>query len=327
MRLVLILSAAIRSRGEIVINVVSSGNASLLLPGGKTAHSSFGLPHAELLSRAKVIIWKEAPMMHMYCFEALDKTMKSILHSDMPFGGQVVVRGGDFRQILLVVLTASRQDIVHATTNSSSLWRQCEVMKLNKNMRVQSSSPSANADKIREFAEWILRIGNGDADEVNDDPFLDLIEFVYPDLVSNLFTPEYFEGMSILAPTNESDKVYFSSDSMWKNKILSGKHVSDMVFIPRMTLIPSDSALPIKFQRRLFPLMVSFAMTINKSQGHTISHVGLYLSRHVFSHGQLYVALSRVKSRKGIKIFINSKSGETTKVTNNVVCKEVFHLI
>ncbi|XP_012844686.1 PREDICTED: ATP-dependent DNA helicase PIF1-like [Erythranthe guttata] len=110
-------------------------------------------------------------------------------------------------------------------------------------------------------------------------------------------------------------------------KILSGKHVGDMMFIPRMTLVPSNSALPIKFQRRQFPLMVSFAMTINKSQGQTLSHVGLYLPRPVFSHGQLYVTLSRVKSRSGIKILINSESGDTTNVKNNVAYKEVFQRI
>ncbi|XP_012830408.1 PREDICTED: ATP-dependent DNA helicase PIF1-like [Erythranthe guttata] len=386
------LSVVIRSKGEIVINVVSCGIASLLLPGGRTAHSRFGLPiivhesstcsikqqssQAELLSRTKLIIWDDAPMMHMYCFEALDKTMKSIHDSDMPFGGKVVVLGGDFRKILPVVLKASRQDIVHATINSSPLWRQCKVMKLNKNMRLESSSSSANANKIREFADWIFRIGNGDAGEVIDgdatteipddmlirnsaDPFLDLIEFVYPNLVTNLFTPEYFEGRVILAPTNESvgfvnghflsiitgeEKVISAPIArgfcngtrlqvinMGKHvlncRILPGKHVSDMVFIPRMTLVPSNSALPIKFQRRQFPLMVSFAMTINESQGQTLSYVGLYLPKPVFSHGQLYVALSRVKSRSGIKILINSESGDTTNVTHNVVYKEVFQRI
>ena len=38
--------------------------------------------------------------------------------------------------------------------------------------------------------------------------------------------------------------------------------------------------------------MVSFAMTIKKSQGQSLAHVGLYLSNPIFSHGQLYVALS-----------------------------------
>ncbi|XP_012844213.1 PREDICTED: ATP-dependent DNA helicase PIF1-like [Erythranthe guttata] len=110
-------------------------------------------------------------------------------------------------------------------------------------------------------------------------------------------------------------------------KILSGKNIGDMVFILRMTLIPSNSGLSIKFQRRQFPLIVSFAMTINKSQGQTLSHVGLYLPRHVFSHDQLYVALSSVTSRGGIKIFIKSDSGELTNVTRNVVYKEVLHRI
>lgn len=38
------LSAAIRSKGEIVLNVASSGIASLLLLGGRTAHSRFKIP-------------------------------------------------------------------------------------------------------------------------------------------------------------------------------------------------------------------------------------------------------------------------------------------
>lgn len=76
------LSAALRSRGDIVLNVASSGIASLLLPGGRTAHSKFSIPlnlnenstcniqqksdNAELILKAKLIIWDEAPMMHRY---------------------------------------------------------------------------------------------------------------------------------------------------------------------------------------------------------------------------------------------------------------------
>jgi ATP-dependent DNA helicase PIF1 len=99
------------------------------------------------------------------------------------------------------------------------------------------------------------------------------------------------------------------------------------VFIPRLSLIPSDIRIPFKFQRRQFPIAVSFAMTINKSQGQSLKHVGVYLPSPVFSHGQLYVALSRVTSRDGLKILVTNDDGEETDVTSNVVYREVFHNI
>jgi ATP-dependent exoDNAse (exonuclease V) alpha subunit len=43
-------------------------------------------------------------------------------------------------------------------------------------------------------------------------------------------------------------------------------------------------------------------MTVNKAQGQTIHTVGVYLLEPVFSHGQLYVALSRAMARSNIKI-------------------------
>ncbi|XP_012828518.1 PREDICTED: ATP-dependent DNA helicase PIF1-like [Erythranthe guttata] len=261
-------------------------------------------------------------------------------------------------------------------------------------MRLQSCSSPSNVDEIKEFGDWILNVGNGDVGEDNDgeasieipddmligdseDPFTDLLEFVYPDLLSNIEEKVYLSSDSMCRDeqTTEDNAEIYSTEflntircsgvpshalkikvvapvMLIRNidqasglcngtklqiirtgihvlscKILSGKNIGDMVFIPRMTLIPSNSGLPIKFQRRQYPLIVSFTMTINKSQCQTLSHVGLYLPRPVFSHGQLYVALSRVKSIRGIKIFIKSDSGELTNVTRNVVYKEVFHRI
>ncbi|XP_074265114.1 uncharacterized protein LOC141587539 [Silene latifolia] len=92
------LCAGIRSKGEIVIAVASSGIAVILLPGGRTAHARLSIPinvdenstcHgirlgtdlAELLKRAKLIIWDEAPMVNRYCFEALDISLRDIMRT------------------------------------------------------------------------------------------------------------------------------------------------------------------------------------------------------------------------------------------------------
>lgn len=93
---------------------------------------------------------------------------------------------------------------------------------------------------------------------------------------------------------------------------------------PRTSMSPSQSPRPFKLTRRQFPLIVSYAMTINKSQGQSLASVGLYLPRLVFSHGQLYVAFSRVQSKQGLKILIHDKKGKAINTTTNVVFKEVF---
>jgi len=68
-------------------------------------------------------------------------------------------------------------------------------------------------------------------------------------------------------------------------------------------------------------------MTINKSQGQTLSRVGLYLKKHVFTHGQLYVVVSRSTSRSGLRILIENDDGSCLSQTRNVVYREVLDAV
>ncbi|XP_076890293.1 uncharacterized protein LOC143541329 [Bidens hawaiensis] len=437
----MILSASIRSKGQIVLNVASSGIASLLLTRGRTAHSRFHIPinlnedsnctikpgidDAQLVSEAKLIIWDEAPMIHKHAFEALDRTLKDVLNYDtLAFGGKVIVFGGDFRQILPIVQNGSRQDIVNSSLSSSYLWSECKVLRLTKNMRLNVVGDSTNMEQTKLFAQWLLDLGEGKVGGTNDgeaiieipddllindslDPVSELINFVYPSILSNYMQPNFFEERALLAPTNEvvqeindrllsmflgDEKEYLSLDSICqeeylnenfdeslyskdilnglkisglpnhklvlkvgvsvmllrnldqkgglcngttlqvtslgnrviKAQIISGTNIGEPVFIHRTSLTPTDKKIPFKFQQRQLSLAVYFAMTINKSQGQSLSRVGLFLKEPVFSHGQLYVALSRVKSRDGLKLLIFDKDGNVTNTTKNVVYKELF---
>jgi ATP-dependent DNA helicase PIF1 len=69
-----------------------------------------------------------------------------------------------------------------------------------------------------------------------------------------------------------------------ETKIMSGINIGGMTYIPRMDMPPSRSPWPFKLTRRQFPIIVSYAITINKSQGQSLDNVGLYLPRSVFSH-------------------------------------------
>jgi hypothetical protein len=124
----------LRGQKRIVLTVASSGVAALLLPGGRTAHSRFKIPlnidktsvceikrstHlADLLRNTSLIIWDEALMTNRLCFEALDRSLRDVLSiddptlADLPFGGIVVVLGGDLTQILPVIEGGTRPHVI-----------------------------------------------------------------------------------------------------------------------------------------------------------------------------------------------------------------------
>lgn len=77
-----------------------------------------------------------------------------------------------------------------------------------------------------------------------------------------------------------------------------------------MDIYLTQSPWSFKLTKRQYHIIVSYVMTINKAQGQLLDYVRLYLPLSVFSHDQLYVAISRVKSKEGLKILIHDKENQ-----------------
>ncbi|KAL3818110.1 hypothetical protein ACJIZ3_004015 [Penstemon smallii] len=423
------LLAYVRCKGGIALAVASSGVAASLLPGGRTAHSRFKLPIdvddtsigkiskqtslAKMIIEAKLIIWDEASMASKHTIESFEGLLRDLLDSPRPFGGKIVLFGGDFRQTLPIVVRGSRDAMIEASFVSSKLWNHITRLQLCQNMRARED-PS--------FVEFLLRVGDGEEPYVIDDniripshmliPFTDesasldrLVESVYPSFENFSSDPYSVINRAILTPINDcveeindllldrfpgQVKEYISfnrtndvvqqgeyedylstistsglpphilklkkncpvmllrnlnplqglcngtrlicrelGDNFIKAEIAVGDFKGVHVFIPRIPLESSDKLkCPIPFKRMQIPVRLCFVMTINKAQGQTLDFVGIYLREPVFSHGQLYVALSRAKCSEAIKLLIHPdfKKGGATDYTRNIVYRVVFEL-
>lgn len=87
-------------------------------------------------------------------------------------------------------------------------------------------------------------------------------------------------------------------------RVLSGEHARKTTFIPRITLKSKASDIPFDFRRLQVPVRLAFAISINKSERQSVTYVGLNLQTAVFTHGQLYAALSRCTSSCHIKVLV-----------------------
>ncbi|XP_057332074.1 uncharacterized protein LOC130671942 [Microplitis mediator] len=172
-----------------------TGIAATLLPNGKTVHKTFGLPvpmFSDSSSHIKpnstqgeylknVFIWDEAPMSPRYALEIIDRTLRHIMSNNIPFGGKLIILGGNFRQLLPVQPHATRTGTVNLSIKFSSLWSHFHKFSLTQNMRALPEE--------REFVEFLLNVGNGTLNDLNDE--LDLPEACLTsknnDIVDNVY--------------------------------------------------------------------------------------------------------------------------------------------
>ena len=114
------------------------------------------------------------------------------------------------------------------------------------------------------------------------------------------------------------------TDRVLEVQLIGGNNHGRIAFIPRITVIPSSKStgFPFSLRRRQFPVRLAFAISINKAQGQSVKRVGIDLRVPVFSHGQLYVALSRSTSSQRIKVLLSEDALGPR--TSNIVFPEVL---
>ena len=103
-----------------------------------------------------------------------------------------------------------------------------------------------------------------------------------------------------------------------------GQEVNRDVYIPRITLRPKERQYPFEWSRRQFPIKAAFSITINKAQGQTLKAVGVWLPQPVFSHGQFYVACSRVGASERLRLAVKPDNDNQVCYTRNIVYVEVL---
>ncbi|XP_071916266.1 uncharacterized protein [Coffea arabica] len=352
------LLTTLRTQGHIALAIASSGVAAFILPGGRTAHSRFKIPldasntktfqiskqssTAKLIVMAKLILWDEASMAKRDTIEAFDLLLKDIMDSDKPFGGKVVIFGGDFRQTLPVIQNATRDIQVQASFVNSTLWGSLQKITLTENMLIESVFSDLrlySLDPYLMINRCILSAINSAVDDVNqmiinrfpgqpytytstDRTLNERDQRDYEDFLNSL-NPKGLPPHKLILKDNcpvillrnlnpaegLCNGTCLICKELGKNTICAeiaiGQHRGKKVLFPRIPLQSADSEKNgIPFKRTQFPIKLCFAMTINKSQGQTLDYVGIYLREPVFSQGQLYIALSRAKTSTAVKVLI-----------------------
>ncbi|GBN27641.1 hypothetical protein AVEN_33134-1 [Araneus ventricosus] len=156
---------------------------------------------ADMLLKTKLIVWDEALMTQVHAFLAVDRLLQDLTKCKEPFGGKVILLGGEFRQVLPVILRCSRTLTVCQLLKKHALWMKFHKLYLTKNMRALESE--------RDFGAWLLEIGEKKSGSTIQlllqcyPSIQDPTHQLYSDIDFSSVTPQELKGRASLTVNNE----------------------------------------------------------------------------------------------------------------------------
>ena len=115
-------------------------------------------------------------------------------------------------------------------------------------------------------------------------------------------------------------------DNLIKIKTITGPAAGEVLPLHRFKFFTSMQETEIEFSRIQFPIRPCFGLTVHKAQGQSLQKVGISLMKECFTHGQLYVALSRSTTASGLRIIRPlNESGDVEYRTQNIVWDEILN--
>ncbi|KAK9749984.1 hypothetical protein RND81_02G163900 [Saponaria officinalis] len=318
---------------------------------------------AQLIRETSRIIWDEAPMVHRHAFEAADRALRDIMHCDDPTAmNKIWPHYKVLKLIRNMRLMHGKDEQENIDIKEFSKWvldigdgKIQATAKTGEHGKIWISIPD---DKLIEntgdtVASIVEEVYPNLLENYTDTTLIPGQQIVFKSVdricqmtrnatyIENIYPTEFlnslkFQGLPnhemilkvgcpVIMLTNINQAVGLCNGT--KTKVLTGGNTGTIISIPRIEMTPTDTTWPFTIKRRQFPIKVCFAMTINKSQGQTFEKVEIYLPKPVFSHGQLYVTVSRVISCQGLKISLpptNDTEDPCKRKTKNIVYKEIY---